>query len=183
MKNIVSLLLFVLSAQISRAQYKPAENSTLKFTIKNLGFDVGGSFSGFDGNINFDPLNPTNANFDVSINAATINTDNNLRDGHLKSDSFFDVKNYPHIRLNSVKIAVTNKADTYLLNGQLTIKGVSKPVSFPFTATPVADGYLFKGSFKMKRKDFGIGGTSTVADELEVMINVVAKKVNHLAEL
>ena len=92
------------------------------------------------------------------------------------SNSFFDVKNYPVIRLASTKIQATNKTGTYMLNGQLTIKGKTQPVTFPFTANATADGYLFKGSFKMKRKDFGVGGTSTVSDELEVMINVTAKK-------
>jgi polyisoprenoid-binding protein YceI len=64
----------------------------------------------------------------------------------------------------------------YQFSGALTIKGKSKPISFPFTATPSADGYLFKGSFKMNRRDFNIGGTSTVSDELEVNINLIAKK-------
>ncbi|MDB5117503.1 MAG: YceI family protein [Mucilaginibacter sp.] len=184
MKNIALLFLFALSTQLCRAQLKPVEpGSTLKFTIKNLGFGVDGSFSGFEGSINFDPQNLAASNFDVSINAATVNTDNNLRDGHLKGDSFFDVKNYPRIRITAAKVTATNKTDTYLLNGQITIKGITKPVSFNFTATPVVDGYQFKGSFKMKRKDFGVGGTSTVSDELGVMIDVVAKKINHLVQL
>ncbi len=63
-----------------------------------------------------------------------------------------------------------------MLNGQLTIKGKTQQVTFPFMVTTNADGYLFKGAFTMKRKDFGVGGTSTVSDELEVTINVTAKK-------
>jgi polyisoprenoid-binding protein YceI len=177
MKKITLLLLLAVAANISYAQYKPVEQgSSLNFSIKNLGFGVDGSFSGFGGIINFDPQNPANSSFDVFINATTVNTDNGLRDEHLKGDSFFDVKNYPRIRLASAKVAATNKNGTYLLTGQLTIKGKSKPISFPFTATPAADGYLFKGTFKMNRKDFGVGGTSTVADELQVTINVTAKK-------
>jgi polyisoprenoid-binding protein YceI len=175
MKKLTLLLLLAFAAKISFAQYKPVEQgSALKFTIKNLGFDVDGSFSGFEGSINFDPQNPANSNFDVSIKAATINTDNSLRDGHLKDDGFFDVKNYPTIRLASNKIA--GKGGAYLFTGQLTMKGKSQPISFPFAATPTADGYVFKGTFKIKRKDFGVGGTSTVSDELEVTINVLAKK-------
>jgi polyisoprenoid-binding protein YceI len=178
MKNSIILLLLLCIAKISTAQYKTVEEgSTLKFNIKNLGFGVHGSFGGFEGSINFDPQSPANGSFDVTITAATVNTDNSLRDEHLKGDSFFDVKNYPRIRLSSVKIAAGNKSGTYQFNGQLTIKGKSKPVSFPFTAAPSTDGYVFKGSFKINRKDFGVGGTSTVSDELEVLINVVAKKV------
>ena len=172
------MLLWLIAARQGYAQYKPVEQgSALKFTIKNLGFNVDGVMSGFEGNINFDPQNPATASFDVTINAATVNTDNNMRDEHLRGDGFFDVKNYPRIRLTAAKIDAAGKSGSYMLNGQLMIKGKSKPVSFPFTVTPIADGYVFKGSFKMKRKDFGVGGTSTVSDELEVMLNVTAKKV------
>ncbi|TSJ44078.1 YceI family protein [Mucilaginibacter corticis] len=176
MKTITTLI-FLFAATLCHAQLKPVEQaSTLKFTIKNLGFDVDGSFSGFEGSINFDPQGLAVSTFDVSINASTVNTDNSLRDEHLKGSSFFDVKNFPVIRLASTKILPTNKSDTYMLNGQLTIKGKTQPITFPFSANATADGYVFKGSFKIKRKDFGVGGTSTVSDELEVMINVTAKK-------
>lgn len=176
MKTITTLFL-LFAATVCHAQLKPVEQaSSLKFTIKNLGFDVNGSFTGFDGSINFDPQSLAASNFDVSINANSVNTDNNLRDDHLKGNSFFDVKNYPVIRLSSTKVMATNKSGTYMLNAQLTIKGKTQPVTFPFTANATADGYLFKGSFKMKRKDFGVGGTSTVSDELKVMLNVTAKK-------
>jgi polyisoprenoid-binding protein YceI len=177
MKSIITLLLLLFTAAVCRAQLKPVEQaSALKFNIKNLGFGVEGSFTGFEGLINFDPQNPATSSFDVTIKATTINTDNNLRDEHLKGNSFFDVKNYPVIRLASTKILPTNKSGTYMLNGQLTIKGKTQQIAFPFTAATIPEGYLFKGTFTMKRKDFGVGGTSTVSDELEVTINVTAKK-------
>jgi polyisoprenoid-binding protein YceI len=177
MKSITTLLLLLFTAMACRAQLKLVEQaSTLKFNIKNLGFGVDGSFTGFEGLINFDPQSLPTSSFDVAIQAATINTGNTLRDEHLKGNAFFDVKNYPVIRLASTKILPTNKTGTYMLNGQLTIKGKTLPVTFPFTAATTADGYLFKGAFTMKRKDFGVGGTSTVSDELEVIINVTAKK-------
>lgn len=178
MKKVsIILLLLAIMTSSSQAQYKPVEpGSTLKFTIRNLGFGVDGTFTGFEGTINWDTQNPANSSFDVTLNTATVNTDNGLRDEHLKGDSFFDVKNYPRIRLTSAKIVPARKSGLYTLTGQLTIKGKSKPVSFPFTATANADGYVFNGTFKMLRKDFGVGGTSTVSDELEVTINVIAKK-------
>ena len=171
------IALVLMSAKIAVAQYKPIEQgSSLKFTIKNLGFGVNGSFSGFEGSVNFDPQNLASSAFDITLNAATINTDNSLRDEHLKGDNFFDVKNYSKIRLTSTKI--NGNGGNYQFTGQLTIKGKSKTISFPFTEVPLtsADGYTFKGSFKMNRKDFNVGGTSTVSDELEVDINVIAKK-------
>lgn len=177
MKILLIIALVLSSAQITQAQYKPVEQgSSLQFTIKNLGFGVDGSFSGFDGTVNFDPQNPAVSTFDVSINAATVNTDNSLRDEHLKGESFFDVKNYSKIRLTSTK--VSGKQGNYLFTGQLTIKGKSKTISFPFTASPLpaSEGYRFKGSFKMNRKDFNVGGTSTVSDDLQVNIDLIATK-------
>lgn len=177
MKRTLLLLLIVCSAAISKAQYKPVEqDSNLKFTIKNLGFGVDGRFNGFDGIINFDPQNIAGSSFDVTINASTVNTDNSLRDEHLRGENYFDAKNYPKIRLVSEKVAGLNKSGMYQLTGVLTIKGKAKQVSFPFSATSAADGYIFKGGFKINRKDFGIGGASTIADELEVEISVTARK-------
>lgn len=156
------------------AQYKPVEQaSALTFNIKNLGFNVEGSFKGFDGVINFDPQNPATCTFNVSIDAASVNTDNSLRDSHVR-DEFFEVKTYPRIRLASNKIAGAN--GKYVFTGMLTMKSTTKPISFPFTVDLVNDTYVFKSSFKIKRKDFGVGGTSTVSDELEVHLNVTAKK-------
>jgi polyisoprenoid-binding protein YceI len=175
MKYILLLFTLVFSVTIASAQYKPIDDgSALKFTIGNFGFDVNGSFSGLQGKIDFDPQNITNNNFDVTIDAGTVNTDNNLRDKHLKDDSYFDVKNYPRIRLVSGKI--TSNGGHYTLTGQLTIKGKSKEITFPFTAVPVENGYQFKGSFKINRKDFGVGGTSTIANELQVNLAIHAVK-------
>lgn len=178
MKRILLLfLVMICSAAISKAQYKPVEqSSSLKFTVKNLGFGVDGTFSGFEGTINFDPQNITGSSFEVTINASTVNTDNSLRDEHLRGENYFDVKDYPKIRLISEKVAVLNKSGMYQLTGELTMKGKAKLVSFPFSATPTAKGYTFKGSFKINRKDFGIGGASTIADELEVNISLTAGK-------
>lgn len=175
MKNILLLLAVLLAPGIVFAQYKPVEQgSTLTFTIKNLGFNVNGFFTGFDGTINFDLQNAGASSFDVTINAATVNTDNALRDEHLKGESYFDVQHYPRIRLVSTQI--TGKNGSYVFTGNLTIKGKSKIISFPFTAGAIADGLVFKGSFKMNRRDFAIGGASTIANELQVNLNIIAKK-------
>jgi len=179
MKKIILFLLIFSAAKIASAQYKPVDQgSALTFKIGNFGFDVTGTFGGFQGAINFDPQNLTNSSFDVSIDAATVNTDNSLRDKHLKDDGYFDVKNYPRIRFVSDKITAKNGA--YSLSGKLTIKDKTKQVSFAFTPVPSADGYVFKGSFKINRKDFNVGGTSTISNELEVNLNVHAVKAQSI---
>ncbi|MEO6630182.1 MAG: YceI family protein [Mucilaginibacter sp.] len=175
MKKCFLFLLIFAATKVASAQYKPVDKeSSLKFTIGNFGFDVHGSFTGFQGSIAFDPQNLAAGSFDITIDASTINTDNSLRDKHLKEDGYFDVANNPRIHFLSTKI--TGKGSAFTMYGQLTIKGKSKDISFPFTAAPADDGYLFKGSFKINRKDFGVGGTSTISNELEVVLNVHAAK-------
>jgi polyisoprenoid-binding protein YceI len=177
MKNLFLLIALLLSTTIVNAQYKPVdEGSAIKFTIANFGFDVNGTFSGLQGNISFDPQNLAGSKFDITIDASTVNTENSLRDKHLKDEAYFDVKNYPRIHIISGKI--TAGSGHYLFAGQLTIKGKTKEIAFPFNATPDDTGYIFKGSFKIKRKDFDLGGTSTIANELEISLNVHTLKVN-----
>jgi polyisoprenoid-binding protein YceI len=177
MKRIFFLLIIMMAWKAGFAQYKPVDQgSSIQFVIGNFGFDVNGSFKGIQGTINFDPQNLSDAHFDVDIDASTVNTENSLRDSHLRGGSYFDVKNHPRIRLESVKIDAI-KPGSFLIIGKLTIKNTTQNISFPFTATPAADGYQFKGAFKIKRKDFGVGGTSTISDELQVSLNIIAKKV------
>lgn len=177
MKTIILAALITLSCLAATAQYKPVDKkSTVQFTIANFGFDVKGSFTGIQGMINFDAQTPATGSMDITIDAASINTDNSLRDKHLRDESYFDVKNYPAIHFVSAKITVTGKAGNYVVTGKLTIKGKSKAISIPFSEVPGADEVLFKGSFKINRKDFGVGGTSTIANELEVTLSVIAAK-------
>jgi polyisoprenoid-binding protein YceI len=151
--------------------------SEVKFRIKNLGFNTTGSFSGLAGVITFNPNNPDGCRFDVHIDAKTVNTGNDMRDKHLRDEDYFDVKNHPQIRFVSIKVTNTKKNGTLFVSGKLTMKGVTKEISFPFTATATQDGYLFNGEFSINRRDFKVGGGSTVSDKLTVLLKVVAKKV------
>lgn len=175
MKKIILFCIALALTGNAMAQYKPIdEGSSLQFTIQNLGFDVKGSFKGFRGVINFDPANAAASTFDVTIDANTVNTDNNLRDSHLREDSYFDVQHYPAIHFVSTQVSGQN--GSYKVTAKLTIKKTTKVISFPFTAEPSNDGYLFKGKFSIKRRDFDVGGFSTISDELVVVLDVAAKK-------
>jgi polyisoprenoid-binding protein YceI len=176
MKKITLFILTALTSGGVLAQYNPTDQgSALNFTIKNFGIETTGKFTGLQGDITFDPANPATANFDVSIDAASVNTDNSLRDGHLRGESYFDVKNYPRIHFVSSKISADKKG-AYVITGKLTIKKQARVISFPFSAVASNDGYLFKGTFKINRKDYDVGGTGTISNELEVSLNVLAKK-------
>ena len=173
-----TFLLFSLAA-ISQ-KYKPVdEGSKVHFIIKNFGIETGGDLSGLTGDINFSPTNVAASTFDVSVSVNTIDTDNDTRDKHLKSSTYFDAETYPVIALKSTKIFRTNKSSSgwFQFTGTLTMHGVTKPIAFPFQATKKGNDYLFVGGFTINRLDFGVGKNSSVlGDSVEVSISALAKK-------
>jgi polyisoprenoid-binding protein YceI len=76
----------------------------------------------------------------------------------------------------STSVSGPDKRGHYTFNGKLTIKSTTKDISFPFIATPMLDDYIFKGEFTINRKDFDIGGSSTIGNSLNVSLTVLAKK-------
>ncbi len=176
-RKIVVLLTGIVWFTVVHAQtYVPVnDSSSVNFSIKNLGIKVKGSFTGLQGTIGFDPIQPEKSVFEVLIDAASVNTGNEKRDAHLRQEVFLDVKNYPHIKFVSTKVAAGRKAGTFFMEGTLTIKGISLPISFPFTVTPTTDGYWMEGKVGMRRKPFAVGRTSTVSDKLTVYLRVLTK--------
>lgn len=160
--------------------YTPADNgSSIRFVIKNFGFNVEGSFKNLQGSMNFDPDNLKTSVFNVTVDAATVTTGNNSRDIHLKKEEYFDVIKYPKILFATDKIEKTASGG-YIATGKFTVKGKNKPVSIPFTAILQSDGYLFKGKLILNRRDFGVGGDSFVlSDNLTLAIIVFARKAKN----
>ncbi len=158
--------------------YTPVDNgSKVKFNIKNFGINTGGTFEGLSGSVVFDAANPVAGSFNVGVDAKTVDTDNGARDKHLRKAEYFDVEKYPKLNFVSTKITKTNTEGYLYMFGKLTIKGVTKEISFPFKATAKDGGYLFEGSFKINRRDFGVGGSSsTMGDNLNVTLSVFGKK-------
>jgi len=176
-ERILTFFLFIFSALVFGQNYTPVDNgSKVHFVVDNFGIATGGDFKGLTGTIKFDPAQPTAGEFDVSVDAGTIDTDIESRDNHLRRAEYFDVKNYPKISFKSTKITKTNKDSFLYMFGNITIKGVTKEVQFPFTATAQNGGYLFEGSFKLNRRDFGVGGSSlSLSDNVTVTLSIVAK--------
>ena len=170
-------MLCVISVCTFAQHYMPQNSGTaIKFKVKNLGFNVGGSFTGIKGTIVFDEAKPADASFDITVDAASVNTDNDMRDNHLREDSYFDVKNYPVIHFVSSKITAEGGKGHYVVAGKLTIKKTTKEISFPFTATAGNEGMIFDGEFKINRRDYGVGSSSTISDNVTLNLHVVAKK-------
>lgn len=179
MKKIIILSFFIFSFSFSYAQLLLTpmdEGSKVHFVIRNFGFKTGGDFTGLKGTIRFDPNNITLWAFDVTVDASTVDTDNNSRDSHLRKADYFDVQKFPTIHIASKKIEATSKPGVYLLHGDLTIKGITRPVKFTFVVKNTNAGYLFIGDFEINRRDFTVGDDSiSLSDNLKVSLSIFAK--------
>jgi polyisoprenoid-binding protein YceI len=122
---------------------------------------VRGSFNEFSGAGFFDADDPTRSSLQLTIEAASIDTRNADRDGHLRSNDFFDMATYPQITFVSTEVRRTAD-DRFAVTGDLTIKGVTKHVTVDFeytgTATdPFGNRRLgLEGTTTVNRKDWGI---------------------------
>lgn len=122
---------------------------------------VRGSFNEFEGTGYFDAEDPTKSHLALTIKAASIDTRNADRDAHLKSNDFFFMDEYPEITFTSTKVESAG-AETFRVSGDLTIKGVTKPVTFDLEYTgqatdPFGNARIgFEGSLTVNRKDWGI---------------------------
>lgn len=179
MKIFLTCLLFI-SLNTNAQKYTPVDSAgKVHFVIKNFGIGTGGDFTGLKGDIVFLPDSLSGSMFNVSVAASTVDTDNGMRDKNLISDEYFDAAKFPLIAIASTKIEKTNKttAGFYYFTGNLTIKGVTKAIAFPFQAKEENNGYLFTGNFEIDRNDFGVGSQSIVlSNEVAVTLSVFAKK-------
>jgi polyisoprenoid-binding protein YceI len=174
----ITVAFFFITNTIFSQTYTPSDaGSKVHFVIKNFGVKTGGDFTGLKGSVVFNPTAPGKSLFTISVNAASIDTDNNKRDKHLRKSEYFDVEKYPLISFVSTKVTQSSSAGRFFVIGNLTIKGVTKVVQFGFSATPSANGYVFKGDFEINRRDYGVGGKSiSMADNLTVSLTVTANK-------
>jgi polyisoprenoid-binding protein YceI len=122
---------------------------------------VRGSFNEFEGKGTFDAADPSRSQLAVTIQAASIDTRNADRDGHLRGNDFFDMEHHPEIRFVSTDVELADD-QTVRVTGDLTIKGVSKPITVDFEYTgSVIDPWGnrrvgLEGSVTVNRKDWGV---------------------------
>jgi polyisoprenoid-binding protein YceI len=138
-------------------------HSSVQFSVRHLMVsNVRGTFSGVTGTVSYDPDKPTETTIEASIDVNTVNTNDEKRDGHLKSPDFFDVAQYPVIQFKSKRVE-SGTATEQKVTGDLTLHGVTKEVTLvvdeiseeakdPWGNTKV--GATVKG--KLKRSDFGL---------------------------
>jgi polyisoprenoid-binding protein YceI len=149
---------------------------------------VRGSFNEFEGTAVLDGANPANSHAEVTIKAASIDTRNAQRDEHLRSNDFLAMEEHPEITFTSTGARQVDDT-TFELTGDLTIRGVTKSVTIPFTFEGAAKdpfGNLragFEGSVVINRKDWGVtwnaaleGGGVLVSDRVTLEFEISAIK-------
>jgi polyisoprenoid-binding protein YceI len=160
----------------------------LKFTVSHLVIsDVDGNFKTFDGSMESSKADFSDAKISFTADVNSINTDNEKRDGHLKSDDFLNAAKYPTIKF--VSTSFTPQGDNkYKLVGNLTIRDVTKSVTFDvkYGGTVVAFGGThagFKATTKIDRFDYNLkwnaateAGGLVAGKEVEITVNADFKK-------
>jgi polyisoprenoid-binding protein YceI len=177
------LLGFAATAHATTWKVDPA-HTTVGFTVSHLFTSVNGRFDRFDGSIDFDPENPQATVVQGTIETASINTNHQKRDTHLRSGDFFDAEKYPTLRFESTGGIHAMNGKRGKLAGNLTIRGVTRPVVLDVTyfgqgSDPWGNVRAgFRATLEINRKDFGLNwneiletGGVLVGDEVEIRID------------
>ncbi len=179
------LALFAVSAAQAADYDIDASHSNVDFKIRHMMSKVSGNFGKFSGTFSFDAKKPETSKGTFTVEAASINTNNEKRDGHLKGEDFFNVGKFPTLTFNTTGFKKAGKA--FAMQGELTMLGVTKPVTFNVEflgagKDPWGNSKAgFSATGKINRKDFGMvwnkaldAGSVLLGDEVEIALNIEA---------
>jgi polyisoprenoid-binding protein YceI len=208
MKKILSIAAVVAVLGIALVAFKPAEvinapkvkssvatkwtldkaHTNVLFSVSHLVVsDVEGKFKSFDGWMESDKADFSDAKIGFTVDIASISTDNDMRDNHLKSDDFFNAAKFPQMKFESTSFTSTG-GNKYKLTGNLTIRDVTKPVTFDvyYGGTVNAMGGThagFKAKTTLNRFDYNLkwdktteAGGLVVGKDVDITINIDLKK-------
>ncbi|BBZ32268.1 YceI family protein [Mycolicibacterium confluentis] len=161
-------------------------HSTVGFAVRHLMVSkVRGTFGSFSGAITVAEDGTPSVSAEIEV--ASVNTGNEQRDAHLKAADFFDVEQYPTATFRSTSVEA--KGDEYVVNGDFTLHGVTKPVSLALEFNGVNPGMGhgevagFEASVVLNRRDFGISfdapletGGAVVGDKVTITLEIEALK-------
>lgn len=177
----------VLPAGLVEYEIDPAHTQVL-FKVRHLGIStVTGRFARFAGTFAYDPSRPGASWVTATIDAASIDTDNDRRDNHLRSSDFFAVDSYPTLTFRSTRVEASGEGELRV-TGDLAIRGVTRPVVLEVTlegATTDGEGQPITGwsaEATVDRQDFGLrwnrlteAGGWVVGDEVRIVLEVEAR--------
>ena len=160
-------------------------HSSIGFRVKHMGLvDVPGYFRDFTGSISYDAKDVTKSSVEFTAKVTSVDTGVAPRDNHLRNADFFEVEKYPEMTFKSTKIE--KKGEQLVMTGDLTMKGMTKSISFPF----VVAGFIKNergtrigatAETVINRRDFGVNygsnlpnGVPTLSDNIRVELNIEA---------
>ena len=160
-------------------------HSSIGFRVKHMGLvDVPGYFRDFTGTVNYDSKDVTKSTVEFTTKVTSVDTGVAPRDNHLRTADFFEVEKYPEMTFKSTKIE--KKGKDLILTGDLTLKGVTKSISFPFTVVGFIknDRGTRMGATAetvINRRDFNVNyggnlpnGSPMLSDNITVTLNIEA---------
>lgn len=183
---IAAAMFFAASAWAQAAKWTiDASHSNVKFSVSHLVVsEVEGYFKNFEGTIDAPTADFNNAQINFTVDVNSINTDNEARDKHLKSDDFFNAEKFPKMTFKSTSFK-KGKGNNYVLEGDLTIRDVTKRVKFTVTyGGSVVDPWGntkagFKTTTTISRKAYGLlwsklteAGGAVVGDEVTIILKL-----------
>ena len=182
------LMIFAVNNVAATTYVVDAAHSQIHFSVTHLMFfKVRGTFNEFSGSVDVDPVAKTLSVARATINTATINTRDEKRDEHLRSDDFFDATNHPTISFTSKQ--VSGSADNIRVVGDITIRGVTKEITLKGSFVGAMTDHMgneragFVATGEVNRKDFGLNwnraletGGVVVGDTVEIGLEIAAVK-------
>lgn len=182
---VAAMAIKVIPAQAADKYLLDPSHTTVMFGVSHLGFSKHlGRFNKVEGAFTLDAAAPEKSSVAVTIDAASIDTNDAKRDEHLRNKDFFDVATYPTLTYKSTAVKKTGE-NTATVTGDLTLHGVTKPVTLevtlakagphPVDNTKIMAGFSARGT--LKRSDFGMTyGLPVLGDEVELIIETEAIK-------
>jgi len=161
-------------------------HSEATFQVRHLLTKVRGRFSDFEGAIEYNAEHPEQSSVELTLQAASVDTNERDRDAHLRSADFFDVEKYPTLTFRSTRIAPKGQG-TFEVTGDLTIHGITRPIAVAVSLLGTAkdpwgnERLAFEAETTINRKDFGLLWNATletggflVGDDVRISVSVQA---------
>jgi polyisoprenoid-binding protein YceI len=173
---LITLFIALLRSPFTENWNADTANAKIAFTVSGPFGMVDGSFTDLKSTFQFDPNDLPGSYIKATIDPATVSTGDWLRNYHLRNEEqFLNTSKYPLLGFTSTKIEKTSTGFKAL--GNLSLKGITKPIEIPFTFSSSGNSGFFKGQFAIERMDYNIGTEGgTVGNTINISIEVPVTK-------